>query len=478
MCNILAAVETGGQVYGKGRWDDFTEAGKNTANEKAITIGCYQFYGENAKLLLNKIRKSYPAKFKQLDTEGIAIDLDSKDWSKYKISKTSEKAKCIQKIIGSAVGIAAQKALMAEQITVYIDRAVAEGVTSVKSAMFCANIQHLGGKSAVQRIIKSCGKPLTIERLFATLSKDQKDTSNNNQVGDKLYWSRHVKVYGWIQEKVEEDEEKVSENYASKVIRIAEAEVGYLEKRSNSQLDSKTGNAGSVNYTKYGRDMHNLYPSVMDFPAAWCDAFVDWCFYKAYGVSNAKGLLGGKFDDYTPNSAQLYKNKGAWYKSPKVGDQIFFTNGSRICHTGLVYKVTSSKVYTIEGNTSGASGVIANGGGVCKKSYDLGYWKIAGYGRPKYDESSGTSNKSTNTTSGGNYMFEVKNLVKGDEGKEVELLQRLLVGHGYSVGKYGCDGSFGNDTKTAVEKFQKANEIKINYPGTVGSKTWKALIGL
>ena len=175
-------------------------------------------------------------------------------------------------------------------------------------------------------------------------------------------------------------------NYASKVIDIALAEEGYLEKKSNKDLDNKTANAGSANYTKYGRDMHELYPSVMDFPAAWCDGFVDWCFYKAYGKANAKGLLGGDFNDYTVSSAQLYKNKNAYYKKdPKVGDQIFFRNNTRICHTGLVYKVDSKYVYTIEGNTSGASGVIANGGGVCKKKYLLTYSKIDGYGRPKYD---------------------------------------------------------------------------------------------
>ena len=37
---------------------------------------------------------------------------------------------------------------------------------------------------------------------------------------------------------------------AKQVIAIAEAEVGYLEKNSNSNLDSKTGNAGYNNYTK------------------------------------------------------------------------------------------------------------------------------------------------------------------------------------------------------------------------------------
>lgn len=175
-------------------------------------------------------------------------------------------------------------------------------------------------------------------------------------------------------------------NTVDKVIKIALAEEGYLEKKSNSQLYNKTANAGSANYTKYGKEMHDVYPSVMDFPAAWCDAFVDWCFYKAYGVATAKSLIGGNFNDYTVSSAQLYKDKKAWYTSnPQIGDQIFFKNSKRICHTGLVYNVDATYVYTIEGNTSGASGVIANGGGVCRKKYKLTDSAIAGYGRPKYD---------------------------------------------------------------------------------------------
>ena len=88
-------------------------------------------------------------------------------------------------------------------------------------------------------------------------------------------------------------------NTVGKVIKVAEAEVGYLEKsaaaykKNPSVLNKKTEGAGVDNYTKYGRDMHAIYPAVMDFPAAWCDCFVDWCFQKAYGLSNAKKLLGG-----------------------------------------------------------------------------------------------------------------------------------------------------------------------------------------
>lgn len=173
----------------------------------------------------------------------------------------------------------------------------------------------------------------------------------------------------------------------SQVLSVADAEVGYLEKRSDTHLYNKTANVGYNNYTKYGKEMHALYPAVMDYPAAWCDAFVDWCFYKAYGKDAAKVLLCGDFDDYTPVSAQYYKDKGRFYTGdPMPGDQIFFKNSSgTICHTGLVYLVDKSRVYTIEGNTSGASGVIANGGGVCRKSYAPNYGRIAGYGRPNYD---------------------------------------------------------------------------------------------
>lgn len=186
-----------------------------------------------------------------------------------------------------------------------------------------------------------------------------------------------------------------------KVLKIAADEVGYLEKsaiaykKNPDVLEQKTAGAGSDNYTKYGRDMHNVYPAVMDFPAAWCDAFVDWCFYMAYGKANAKSLLGGNFDDYTVNSATLYKNKNALDTTPTIGSQVFFTKNGQISgcyHTGLVYDVDKTYFYTIEGNTSGASGVISNGGGVAKKKYSIASYKgKVLFGHPKYDVETTTS---------------------------------------------------------------------------------------
>lgn len=178
-----------------------------------------------------------------------------------------------------------------------------------------------------------------------------------------------------------------------KVINIALAEVGYLEKETKAQLDSKTANAGDENFTKYARDLDavNFYNGRKQ-GAFWCDCFVDWCFYKAYGKTAALKIT------YQPTKAanncgagckwsrQYYQNKGQLFDTPQIGDQVFFysKDKSQISHTGLVYDVDSTYVYTVEGNTSGSSGVIANGGGVFKKKYKRSYARFAGFGRPNY----------------------------------------------------------------------------------------------
>ena len=184
-------------------------------------------------------------------------------------------------------------------------------------------------------------------------------------------------------------------NTVDKVIAVATNEVGYLEKsraaykKDHNILYNKTAGAGQDNYTKYGYEMHNVYPSVMDFPAAWCDAFVDWCFYTAYGAATAKSLLHGNFDDYTVASASMYAKHDAIDTNVRVGDQVFFTKNGKISgcyHTGIVYAVDNNYFYTIEGNTSNASIVVANGGCVAKKKYYRpNYVKKALFGHPKYD---------------------------------------------------------------------------------------------
>lgn len=179
--------------------------------------------------------------------------------------------------------------------------------------------------------------------------------------------------------------------YVDDVIKIARAEVGYLEKASNSNLDSKTENAGNKNYTKYARDMDAIsgFYNGRKNGYAWCDVFTDWCFVKAYGVENAKKLLCQPEKSLGAGcvySMRYYKAKNQFYTFPKAGDQIFFKDADGdIVHTGIVVDVDDKHVYTVEGNTSSASGVVANGGCVREKKYAISYNRIEGYGRPAYD---------------------------------------------------------------------------------------------
>ena len=189
-----------------------------------------------------------------------------------------------------------------------------------------------------------------------------------------------------------------------KLIKIALDEVGYLEKNSNTSLNLKTANAGNKNYTKYARDMMKYDAGIYANGHAWCDTFVDWCFVQAFGVDKAKQMLIG-WSAYTPTSSGYFKNKKQWHtKKPQKGDIIFFKNNSGIiCHTGIVYVVDSNYVYTVEGNTSSANGVVDNGGAVEKKKYDITYNRIAGYGRPVY------SKENKKLESGNDIVWELMN---------------------------------------------------------------------
>lgn len=244
------------------------------------------------------------------------------------------------------------------------------------------------------------------------------------------------------------------------VIDIAVQEEGYCEKSIQAYkqdpecIYSKKAGSGRDNITKYGYEMHKVYPLTMDEFSYWCDTFVDWCFYKAYGVATAKSLLGSKFDDYTVSSAQMYKKHNAWHNTPKTGDQVFFTNGNRICHTGLIYKVDRGHIYTIEGNTNSKQVLEPNGGCVAKKKYHIGYANIAGYGRPLYNVPA--------------------TCCMGDSNEDVRTLQKLLMTKGYDLPTYGVDGDFGGETAGAVKKFRMENGLRIS--GMCDAECWKALL--
>jgi len=87
------------------------------------------------------------------------------------------------------------------------------------------------------------------------------------------------------------------------LIQVAMNEVGYLEKRSNRDLNSKTANVGKNNFTKYGE----WYGMNGEF---WCQMFVSWCAYMACDLHKNAIITGWK------------KADDAWYYYDEHGSAI------------------------------------------------------------------------------------------------------------------------------------------------------------
>lgn len=183
------------------------------------------------------------------------------------------------------------------------------------------------------------------------------------------------------------------ESPADALIRVAEAEIGYVEKKTNSQLNDKTANTGKGNFTKYG-EWYGLNGQ------PWCAMFVSWCADQA-------GILKSYIPRYSAcaDGVNQFKKRNQWKDGskgyrPRKGDIIFF-KGS---HTGIVKGSDETTIYTIEGNTSGKRRVERNGEEVCEKQYAINFDKILGFGTPNYggEPNYGTPGMSSNTSGGVN----------------------------------------------------------------------------
>ena len=172
-----------------------------------------------------------------------------------------------------------------------------------------------------------------------------------------------------------------------KVVTLAKSQIGYLEKSRAAYeadkdiLDDFTAGAGSDNITKYSRDLWAVkFFNGEKQGVAWCSTFVSWVFCKLFGRELALKLLCQPEEKSAGAgcgaASNYYKSKGRWFTAPEVGDQIFFTDGAQMTHTGLVVNVEENNITTVEGNSSG---------GVRQRSYSTSNSRIAGYGRPRWD---------------------------------------------------------------------------------------------
>lgn len=149
------------------------------------------------------------------------------------------------------------------------------------------------------------------------------------------------------------------ESPISRLVRIADSQVGYHEGRSGGHWN---------NIQKYSPAVPGLEWSQGQ---AWCCTFVSWCAMKA-------GLA-----SLFPRTASC-KEAMAWWKArnqfheyPAIGAQVIYGNGE---HTGIVRDYDDTYIYVDEGNTNNNGS--AEGDGVYLKKRLRRDPYVTGYGYP------------------------------------------------------------------------------------------------
>lgn len=486
--NCLSGVESGGQIYGNGDWDCLILQYTNSKNEHAITIGAFQWMGQRAKGLLERIGKNYPQVFWKYDNAGIRTDMESfPSWEKYQLSSNcGKKAKAIKSIIGSPEGIKTQKQLIAEEAKVSANKIEnTYGIHRIDALLHLANVVHLGGEAPLERILSRIKGEVTLEKVRDSLLQD----NVRNQVGAEPYRDRQRIMYQWIHEKitpllnakglVKEKEEKAMAHYISNcgsdengringgadgdqtggewnlipwyprpwncVLRHPDPKVRELHEK----MAEAAAKNNKIGYDQYQRDTFGVQlKAAGDDPSkitVKCETdcskgIID--ITKAIGRKLNKAELKNISATYTGNMRAAYKAAGY-----EVLTASKYLNSPEYLLPGDI--LLNDEVHTATNITKGA----------------------------KAEEQKETPKNNTESTTGGNYMFEVGTVQNGSKGNDVKLLQRLLKSNGFKgqdKKALSIDGDCGANTVYAIKKYQKKNGLEAD--GVAGSATWKKIL--
>lgn len=144
LCRAISALETGAD----GNYEAIGQG-----YDGLVTLGRGQWYANEARELLLRIRNADPEAFNRLDTAGIGEDLQAQNWQEYRIDPASDKARCIAAILGSAPGIREQNDMMKETLRECQDEAAALGVLDEDAQLACAAVRYMGGKAALRQVL-------------------------------------------------------------------------------------------------------------------------------------------------------------------------------------------------------------------------------------------------------------------------------------------------------------------------------------
>lgn len=181
------------------------------------------------------------------------------------------------------------------------------------------------------------------------------------------------------------------------------------------------------------------------------------CLPNCCGLVHGRWLESQKQTDYNKYDKLCIGNANSYYikidgykrgKTPKLGSIICFDKKGGYGHVAFVEDINSNGDILISNSGFSGDRFFTK---LLKKSTGYKYsnqYTLQGFIYPPVE-----FEKQYNLTR----ILKLK--CKGNDVKE---LQKTLIKKGYSCGKYGADGIFGNDTALAVAKFQRDNKIKVD----------------
>ncbi len=380
LTNVIGAVESGGQIYGNRDYGAYAGAYTNSSVEHTVTLGWAQNYGDEAKRLIQMIyNRMGDKKFKKIDVDGTIKEKLSHDWVAERWNPDYVQKNTLIQLITTKEGKACQDELFMELMKTFIAECEKKYTSDVKAQMMYCEIRHLGGGGPVKRIFDRCNRDYSLETIMNALKADQYDTSNDNQVGDKKFWSRHSKCKEFIEKYAvsegKQAEKKETETItADDVLSVARSWVGKKESDGTHRAIIDLYNS----YTPRARGY------AVQYNDQWCDTTVSAIFVKLGAVN----LIGGT-ECGVEEHVKLFKAAGIWIEdgniTPEPGYIIVFNwdkasqpNDGYSDHIGIVESVTNGIITTIEGNYKDSVG---------RRQIPVGWGYIRGYAAPKYGKS-------------------------------------------------------------------------------------------
>lgn len=483
LVNIIGAVESGGQVYGKRDYAGYAAPYANSPEEHTVTLGWAQNYGGKAKKLVQMIHDKDEAAFRKIDSGGSIAAMLKKDWVAARWKPTAAQQKALIALIDSPAGHECQDALFVEDAKVYIGECEKNFTKDVPAVMMFCEIRHLGGYAPSARIFRRLDGDYSLGAIMASLKKDQDDAGNDNQVGDKKYWSRHEACKEFIEKYAVPESEKEGKKVKysrQKVVDLMKSWIG--KKESDGSYKTIIDIYNSLESGKLPRG------TKMDYSWAWCA-----CTWSALAVK-----LG--YTKIMPIEISCYylieeaKKLGCWQEAdsyvPLPGDGVLYDwedgpnyastdNMGTPDHVGTVLSVNKAagEMLVGEGNKDNA---------VATRTLKINGKFIRGFIVPKYtdndvkdDGAVSQPEQGAGSLLPGKIKIQLETFLVGAEHPQVKAIQRILKALGYK-GKDGKkledDGVLGENTAYAIERFQRDAGMKdINF-GTVAANTWKHLL--